>query len=120
MPVAKVSKPWSLLSSHGLVLAAISQIPDDTVLGIVERTHLSRATVLRAIRDLETARMVTTHRQGRRNIYSVDPTVTFRHPLLHGARIEGLIEAVAPGRKRTNNRAGGNRPASRPRVAKSR
>lgn len=113
--MAKVSKPWSLLSSHGLVLAAISQIPDDTVLGIAERTNLSRATVLRAVRDLESAKMVKTERHGRRNIYSVDSTVTFRHPIVRGARIEGLIDAVAPRARRRAARAAASAAArSRP------
>ena len=113
--MAKVSKPWSLLSSHGLVLAAISQIPDDTVLGIAERTNLSRATVLRAVRDLESAKMVKTERHGRRNIYSVDPTVTFRHPIVRGAKIEGLIGAVAPRARQRAARAAASAAArSRP------
>ena len=94
--VAIKPRRWCLLSNHGLVLVAISQVPDDTVMGIVRRTHLHRATVLRVLRDLEEAGMITINRQGRRNLYRIDPAVALRHPIMRHIRVQDLLGAVAP------------------------
>jgi predicted transcriptional regulator len=95
--MAKVARPWSLLSSHGLILVTVSRYPNLTVVGIADKVRLNRATVLRVLRDLRTIGMLDVRRVGRRNAYAVNKDASFRHPVLRDARIEGLLQAFADG-----------------------
>lgn len=94
----RVKRPWSLLSSHGLVLVAIARQPDLTVMEIASRTGLSRGSVLRVLRQLQQARMLDVKRRGRRNAYRVNDATRFRHPILRDKRIGGLLAAVGESR----------------------
>lgn len=87
------NKRWSLLSSHGLVLVTVSRYGSITVPEIGQRTHLSRASALRVLRDLQDAGMLQTSQQGRRNVYHIRREVSFRHPVLKDSHIGDLLKA---------------------------
>jgi DNA-binding transcriptional ArsR family regulator len=89
--MVRTKRPWSLLSSHGLVLVTVARfgIPE-----IADRTGLSRSTVLHSLKDLRTAGMLLVRRRGRRNEYEINASVPFRHPVMSDLEIRGLIEAV--------------------------
>jgi DNA-binding transcriptional ArsR family regulator len=93
--VVKVKRPWSLLSTHGLVLATVYRFGDLTVSDIGQRTGLGRTTVLRALQDLENAGMLEARRQGRRNVYTVNLQAHYRHPIMKDKSIKGLLETLA-------------------------
>lgn len=91
-------KPWSLLSSHGLVLVTIARYGNPTVPQIVQKTGLSRSTVLHALKDLRRSGMLKVRRQGRRNAYEIVGSVSFRHPVMRDSNIGALLQAVKPAR----------------------
>jgi DNA-binding transcriptional ArsR family regulator len=93
--MARKKQPWSLLSSHGLVLTAVARYGDITVPEIAEKSGLSRSTVLHCLKDLRRSRMLKVRRQGRRNEYEIDGTVGFRHPILRETRIGDVVTALA-------------------------
>jgi len=95
--MAKRKRPWSLLSSHGLVLASVMRFGDLAVPEIAEKTGLSRSTVINALKDLRNAKMLRVRRQlGRKNMYSIEDSTTLRHPILKDVAIGDLMAAFAP------------------------
>ena len=88
-------RPWSILSSHGLVLVVVARFGDITVPDIAEKTGLSRSTVLHSLKDLRRSRMIRVRRRGRRNEYEMQEEAKFRHPVLRDLEIGGLLRAVA-------------------------
>lgn len=91
--MARKQAPWSLLSTHGLVLVCVSRYRDITIMGIAERTGVSRGTVLRVLRDLQVSGMLDVRRSGRKNTYRIRGKVTFRHPVLRDRGVEELLKA---------------------------
>lgn len=91
--MARKQAPWSLLSTHGLVLVCVSRYGDITVMDIAKRTGVSRGTVLRVLRDLQASGMLDVCRLGRKNTYRIRGSVTFRHPVLRGRGVEELLKA---------------------------
>lgn len=94
--MVRVKRPWSLLSSHGLVLVTIARFGDLTVPQICEKTRLSRSTVLNALKDLSQARILAVRRVGRRNTYKLNEDATFRHQVVADAHIGDLLSALPP------------------------
>jgi DNA-binding transcriptional regulator GbsR (MarR family) len=95
--MAKKKRPWSLLSSHGLVLVTVMRYGDLAVPEIAEKTGLSRSTVLTALKGLRNAKMLRVRRRiGRKNMYSIEDSANFRHPILKDVEVSALLEAFAP------------------------
>ena len=92
----RTKRPWSLLSSHGLVLVSVARFGDITVPEIAAKTGLSRSTVLHALKDLRRSRMLKVHRNGRRNEYQIQDSASFRHPVLKDTEIGDLLQAFSP------------------------
>lgn len=92
--MVRVKRPWSLLSSHGLVLVTILRLGDLTVPLICEKTGLSRSTVLNVLKDLKNAKILRVRRIGRRNSYSLEEDATFRHAIVADAQISDLLRIL--------------------------
>lgn len=99
--MVRVKRPWSLLSSHGLVLVTLVRLGDLAVPEICEKTGLSRSTVLNVLKDLRKAKILNVRRVGRRNTYRLQEDATFRHQIVSDAHISDLLRALPPtdGRK---------------------
>lgn len=89
-------KPWSLLSSQGLVLVTLCRHRGVTINEVTAKCGLSRGTVFRALRDLQDAGMLEVHHSGRRSFYQVRPDVSFRHPELQDRGIGELLKVFPP------------------------
>jgi hypothetical protein len=94
--VVRRKKPWSLFSSHGVVLLSIARYGDLSVPQLMEKTRLSRSTVLNALGDLRRARMIAVTRQGRRNTYNFQRDATFRHAIAKDVPIGDLLDIFPP------------------------
>lgn len=82
--MARKKRPWSLLSSHGLVLVTVARYGDLAVPDISQKTGLSRSTVLNVLKDL------------RRNTYNIDTSKTLRHPIVRDTDLGDLLGAFGP------------------------
>lgn len=71
---------WTLLSNHGHVLLAIARDPQARLRDVAARVGITERAAHTIVTDLEAAGYLTRHRVGRRNEYTVDPQVPFRHP----------------------------------------
>lgn len=73
---------WTFLSSHALVLLAITADPAATQREIAARVAVTEKTVQKIVKDLIDEGYVTRFREGRRNRYELNPDAPFRHSLI--------------------------------------
>jgi hypothetical protein len=83
--------PWTLVTSHGLVLLFVAGAPNATIREIAENLELTERRIADVIRDLERARMITVTREGRRNRYALNPDAHFLHPLVADIPIKSFM-----------------------------
>lgn len=68
----------SFFSTVGEVLVVVAREPDSRVREIAVTLGITERTVINALRVLEESRVVTVHRNGRRNHYRVNLDATIR------------------------------------------
>jgi hypothetical protein len=83
--------PWTLVTSHGLVLLFVAGSPNATIREIAENLELTERRIADVIRDLERAKMLSVTREGRRNRYALNPDAHFLHPLMAAIPIKSFI-----------------------------
>ena len=83
--------PWTLVTSHGLVLLFVAGAPNATIREIAENLELTERRIADVIRDLERANMISVTREGRRNRYALNPDAHFLHPLMAAIPIKSFI-----------------------------
>ncbi|MFD6023672.1 helix-turn-helix transcriptional regulator [Streptomyces griseoluteus] len=81
---------WTFLTNHARVLAAIADNQSARVRDIALRCRLTERAVQKIIADLEQAGYLSHTRQGRGNVYEIDPAKVLRHPTEAG---QGLTVA---------------------------
>lgn len=86
---------WTFLSNHAHVLIYITQFPDARIRDIAQAVGVTERFAQRLLADLVAAGYVVAQREGRRNTYSVNADLHFRHPLEQGAEIKRLIDIFA-------------------------
>lgn len=83
--------PWTLVTSHGLVLLYVAGSPNATIREISEHLELTERRIADVIRDLERANMITVTREGRRNRYALNADAHFLHPLMTDIPIKAFF-----------------------------
>ena len=68
-------REWSLITNHGLVLAAISRDSKQTIRGIGDVVGITERTAYGIVVDLEKAGYIKRTRVGTRNKYEINPDV---------------------------------------------
>ena len=86
---------WTLLTGHGHVLVEIARNPEARIRDISTVVGLTERTVQAIVADLEAAGYLTRHRAGRRNVYTVNPDMLFRHPAQEGHRVGPFLDLLA-------------------------
>jgi DNA-binding IclR family transcriptional regulator len=86
---------WTLLTGHGHVLVEIARNPDARIRDISTVVGLTERTVQAIVADLEAAGYLTRDRAGRRNVYTVNPDMLFRHPAQEGHRVGPFLDLLA-------------------------
>lgn len=71
-------KPWTFITNHGAVLGLIGQSPQLTTRQVASQLDITERTVLRIIKDLESAGYVERQRVGRQNRYAIDGSLPLR------------------------------------------
>ena len=83
---------WTLLTNHGRILLMIAQDPDLRIRDLAQSASVTERTAQSIIADLELAGYLTKKREGRRNLYSVNPKRPFRHPAESNHKVGELID----------------------------
>src|SRR5690242_15827889 len=86
---------WTLLTGHGHVLVEIARNPQARVRDIAAVVGLTERSVQAIVADLEAEGYLTRDRNGRRNVYSVNPDSLFRHSSQEGLRVGPLLDLLA-------------------------
>jgi len=85
---------WTFITNHGLVLSYISHNSTSTARVIAQSIGVTERTTHKIISDLEFAGYITRRKTGRRNAYSVDPTLSLRHHTKQDILVSELLEAL--------------------------
>jgi len=88
---------WSLVTSHGQVLAYLAIQPDARLRDVAEHVGITERTAVQIVSDLEQGGYLTKTRVGRRNRYQVDgekKVPTTRLPMTVGQLLAVLLQAL--------------------------
>ncbi|MDG6109560.1 MarR family transcriptional regulator [Dactylosporangium aurantiacum] len=99
MDVAVDARPaWTFLSNHGHVLLALARDPEARLRDVADMIGITERAAQSIVADLESAGYLTRTRVGRRNRYSLNRDIPFRHPAERDHVIGELIDIFAPER----------------------
>ena len=85
---------WTFITNHGLVLSYIFHNPKSTAREIANHVGVTERTTHKIISDLESTGYIQRRKQGRRNVYDVDPQLPLRHHTKQDILVSELIEAL--------------------------
>ena len=88
------SPRWTFVTNHGLVLSYIYHNPRSTARSISIDIGVTERTTHKIISDLEREGYITRRRDGRRNVYDVDPELPLRHHTKQDILVSELLEAL--------------------------
>ncbi|MCD0483661.1 MarR family transcriptional regulator [Streptacidiphilus sp. ASG 303] len=84
---------WTFLTNHARVLLHIARDPEVRLRDVSAAAGITERSAQAIVADLESAGYLTRTRVGRRNRYTVDPTVRLRHPAEAGHPVGDLLGA---------------------------
>ncbi|WP_069173818.1 helix-turn-helix transcriptional regulator [Streptomyces griseus] len=84
---------WTFLTNHARVLLAIARDPQVRLRDVAAGIGITERAVQIIVADLEAAGYLTRTRVGRRNRYTIDPSVALRHPAEAGHPVGDLLGA---------------------------
>jgi len=87
-------KPWTFVTSHTQVLLCLAQDPETRLRDVADRVGITERAAQRIVSDLVEAGYVARTRIGRRNRYTINPTVHMRHDAQQGHPIGSLLEVL--------------------------
>ncbi|MFC4498027.1 MULTISPECIES: helix-turn-helix transcriptional regulator [Streptomyces] len=82
---------WTFLTNHARVLAAIAGHRSTRIRDIAARCRLTERAVQKIITDLEADGYLTHTREGRANVYHIQPGTILRHPAESGLTVGELL-----------------------------
>jgi DNA-binding transcriptional ArsR family regulator len=85
---------WTFLSNHGHVLVCLARDPVARLRDVARNVGITERAVQRIVSDLEQAGVLTRHREGRRNRYSLHGELPLRHPVEAHTTVSALLETV--------------------------
>ena len=94
MPEQGRASRWTFLTNHAHVLVCIAEEPDIRGRDIAERVGITERAAQSIIADLVSCGYVARTRQGRRNLYAINPQGRLRHPLQADHTIGELLGAL--------------------------
>ncbi|MFB4314185.1 helix-turn-helix transcriptional regulator [Actinomadura sp. 21ATH] len=88
-------KTWTFLTNHARVLILIARSPDIRMRDVAQEIGITERAAQLIINDLEEGGYLTRTRVGRRNTYTVDPDMPFRHPIEADHDVRDLLALFA-------------------------
>ncbi len=88
-------KAWTFLTNHARVLICITRGPDLRMRDIADYVGVTERAAQLIVTDLEEAGYLTRTKVGRRNTYTINPDLPFRHPAEADHDIYELIAVFA-------------------------
>lgn len=91
----RANKTWTFLTNHARVLIRIARVPDSRMRDIADSTGITERAAQLIVADLEEEGYLTHTRVGRRNVYTINPDLPFRHPAEADHDVQALISLFA-------------------------
>src|SRR5205085_3351994 len=88
---------WTFLTNHAQVLLAVAQRPHARVREIAAASGISERYAYRILRDLQNAGYVERRREGRCNLYDVNPDLALGDPLVEEPALWELLRLIDTG-----------------------
>lgn len=85
---------WTFLSNYSHVLICLSRDQNLTMREVAQLVGITERAVQRIVRELIEAEILTAEKQGRRNVYHINPDVHLRHPLESDRTVGDLLKAI--------------------------
>ena len=82
---------WTFLSNHAHVLIFVLQNPDARIRDIADAVGITERFAHRVLSDLVESGYLSARREGRRNVYTVNESLSFRHPLEAHVAVRELL-----------------------------
>ncbi len=79
---------WTLITNHGMVLSYLARRPRSTAREVAQAIGITERTTHKIIADLAREGYISRRREGRGNVYRVNPRLPLRHPT-HGEVVVG-------------------------------
>ena len=83
---------WTFLTNHAHVLIHLHNNSEARVRDLAVVVGITERSVMNILADLEEGGYVSRSRIGRRNVYSINSTLKFRHVAEAGQPVEKLLE----------------------------
>lgn len=87
---------WTFLTNHAHILLCLALEPDLRVRDLAGRVGITERAVHKIISELEAGGVLAREKSGRRNSYSINPTIRLRHPVESHRTVGHLIRMVNP------------------------
>lgn len=85
---------WTFLTNHTHVLVCLLLEPGLTLREVARRVGITERMVQNIVGELEAGGVLTRHKQGRRNAYSINLGVSLRHPLENAHTVGDLLSRI--------------------------
>ncbi|WP_320781610.1 helix-turn-helix domain-containing protein [Streptomyces sp. CRN 30] len=85
---------WTFLTNHARVLASIADDHSVRIRDIAARCRLTERAVQKIIADLEQEGYLSHTREGRSNMYRIEPDKVLRHPAEAGLSVASLLSLL--------------------------
>lgn len=90
-----VNREWTFLSNHGHVLVYLSRNEECLIKEIALGVGITERSAQMILSDLEESGYISITRVGRRNIYTLNSKMKFRHPAEANKPISALLKIFA-------------------------
>ncbi len=90
---------WTFLTNHGHVLVCIASDPEMLLKDVAGKVGITERAAQRIAADLIAEGYLTATKVGRRNRYTVNGDLPFRHPLERSSAVGSLLSLLGSGRK---------------------
>lgn len=100
-PAAPPAAAWTFFTNHTHVLVCLLQDPKARLREVAARIGITERAVQKIVLELETAGVLTRHRDGRRNRYHIDLDRPLRHPVESHVALRQVLAPIlgrSPGR----------------------
>jgi DNA-binding MarR family transcriptional regulator len=91
------SRGWTFITNHAQVLLSVAQKPDVRVREIAAAADITERHAYRMLRDLQQAGYVERRRDGRCNLYRINPELAIGDPVLEEQSLRELIRLIGKG-----------------------
>ncbi len=85
---------FTFLTNHSHVLICLAKGENMTLREVALRVGITERAVLAIVKDLAIAKVLSVSKQGRRNVYKINPQIHLRHPVEQHKTVGHLLKSI--------------------------